>query len=69
MYARVIPLRFKPNYIDDFLTVYQKVAVPDLLQRRGLGGALVLTDVESQRGLLLSLWEQGDDLRHSQPHS
>jgi hypothetical protein len=69
MYARVIPLQLKPNYMDDFLTVYQKSAVPDLLQRRGFGGALVLTDVESQRGLLLSLWEQPDDLRRSQPHS
>lgn len=69
MYVRVLPLQLKPDYMEDFLTVYQKSAVPDLLQRRGFGGALVLTDAESQRGLLLSLWEQGDDLRRSQPHS
>ena len=69
MYARVIPLRFKPDCLDDFLTVYRKSAVPDLLQRRGFGGGLVLTDADSPRGLLVSLWEQRDDLRRSQPHS
>ena len=73
MYARVIPLRFKPDHIDDslddFLAVYRKSAVPDLLQRRGFSGGLVLTDAASQRGLLVSLWERRDDLRRSQPHS
>ena len=69
MYARVIPLRFKPDSRDDCLTVYQKSAVPDLLKRRGFGGALALTDVVSQRGLLVSLWERPDDLRRSQPPS
>ncbi len=69
MYARVIPLHFKPDSIDDFLTVYQKSAVPELLKRRGFGGALALTDGASQRGLLVSLWEGPDELRRSQPPS
>lgn len=69
MYARVIPLHFKPDSMDDFLTVYQKSAVPELLKRRGFGGALALTDGASQRGLLVSLWEGPDELRRSQPPS
>lgn len=69
MYARVIPLQFRPDFLDSFLHVYQEHAVPDLLQRRGFGGALVLIDAETHTGMLFSLWDTQEDMRKSQPDS
>ena len=69
MYARVVPLQFRPGFLDSFLSVYQEHAVPDLLQRRGFGGALVLTDADTHAGMLLSLWDSQEDVRKSQSHS
>ena len=69
MYARVVSLQFRPGFLDGFLTVYQERAVPDLLQRRGFDGALVLTAADTHTGMLLSLWDTQEDVRKSHSHS
>ena len=69
MYARVVPLQFRPDFRDGFLSVYQEHAIPDLLQRRGFGGALVLTDADTHTGMLFSLWDKQEDLRKLQSSS
>ena len=69
MYALVVPLQFRPGFREGFLRVYQGHAVPDLLQRRGFGGALVLTEADRDTGVLLSLWDSQTDVLKSQSHS
>lgn len=69
MYARVVPLQFRPDFREGFLRVYQEHAIPDLMQRRGFGGALVLTNADTHTGMLLSLWDSHADVCKSQSPS
>ena len=69
MYARLIPVQFRAIFVEDFLSVYRKTAVPDLLQRRGFGGGLVLVDAEKNTGLVVSLWDSQEALTRSKSHS
>ena len=69
MHARIIPVQLRAELLDDFLTVYQKTAVPDLLQRRGFAGGLVLSDAETNTGMIVTLWDSQEDLARSKSHS
>lgn len=69
MYARIIPVQLRAGFVDDFLTVYQKTAGPDLLQRRGFAGGLVLWETENNTGLLVTLWDSQEDVVRSKSSS
>ena len=68
MYARVTVARFQADKHEQGIRVMRQVIVPAIKQREGCKGAMVLSDPQTARGMMISLWETEAKLLASHGH-
>ena len=61
MYAQLIESTTPPGRIDDLTRVVRRELLTALRRQEGFSGALSLVDRETGRGLLVVLWETGEE--------
>ncbi len=61
MHAGVVSVQFKPGKVEEAAQIYQDSVVPELRQMRGFEGGYVLTNAETGKGYIISLWESRED--------
>lgn len=57
MYARVIQVPLKPEYIAEAVTYFRESVGPALKQQEGFKNSRMLTNAETQQGLMVTIWE------------
>lgn len=63
MYARLNIRQILPGKTDEFLGTFQRTVTPDVRQRQGYKGSLLLTDRSTGKAISLTLWETEADMR------
>lgn len=63
MHARLNIRQILPDKIDEFLSTFQRSVAPDVRQRQGYKGSLLLTDRSTGKAISLTLWETEADMR------
>ena len=66
MHVRVVRVQYKPGLLNDFLSVYRQAAMPALIQEQGFSGILVLSNAQTNAGLILTLWNSEAALERSE---
>lgn len=62
MYTRVVTFQFRPGKLAGAVQIHRDLVVPALAAQPGFGGARLLTDPASGKGLMLTFWERRADL-------
>jgi heme-degrading monooxygenase HmoA len=57
MYARVLTARVKPGKLDEMARLYQDLVVPFAEQQPGFKGLFMLTSLDKDKEVSVSLWE------------
>jgi len=63
MRARVTTVTAKPGAIDEFIKVYTEGTVPVAMKQAGFEGALLLVDRESNKTIVISMWETEEKMK------
>ena len=63
MRARYTAVNVKPGMMDEFIKVYTESTVPVAMQQEGFKGALLLTDAETNKTIVISMWESEELMR------
>jgi heme-degrading monooxygenase HmoA len=63
MHARLNIRQILPGKVDEFLSTFQRTVAPDVRQRQGYKGGLLLTDRSTGKAISLTLWETEADMR------
>ena len=62
MRARVTTVDCAPGKLDEFVKVYTESTVPVAKQQKGFEGALLLTDPDTNKTIVISLWASAEDM-------
>jgi heme-degrading monooxygenase HmoA len=57
MFARLVNLQVKPNFVNEFPVVFEKEILPLLRKQKGFLDELVLATPEKKEVVAISLWE------------
>ncbi|MCH9039717.1 MAG: antibiotic biosynthesis monooxygenase [Chloroflexi bacterium] len=63
MRARVTTVTAKAGMIDEFIKIYTESTVPVALQQDGFEGALLLVDRETNKTIVISMWESEEKMK------
>jgi heme-degrading monooxygenase HmoA len=66
MYARVTTLEAQPGKAEEIIRIYRDTVVPAAKELQGFKGAWLLTDLNGNRGISITLWETDADLKASE---
>ena len=66
-HARVNTRQIRPGKMDEAIRTYEDSTVPRVRGRQGSTGALVLTDRDTGKVIVISLWASEDDVHASGP--
>jgi heme-degrading monooxygenase HmoA len=61
VHAGVVSVQFKPDKVEEAVRIYQDSVVSELRQTRGFEGGYGLTNAETGKGYIISLWESRED--------
>ena len=64
--ARVSYAQVQPGKMDEFLGIYRDFIVPAARQEQGFKGILVLTDRNTNKSIVITLWESEADVTASE---
>lgn len=68
MYARTSIVQFQPGMSGEATHIFRDIMLPDASTQQGFRGALMLqSDTESEKSVIISLWETKADLLASHP--
>lgn len=67
MHARATVAQFQPGTTDEAISILRDVMLPRAKEQRGFKGALILSDADNDRGIVITLWETEEDLLESSP--
>jgi heme-degrading monooxygenase HmoA len=62
MRARIVTGIAQPGKLDELIHTYQNSVVPAARQQRGFKGAYLLTNVNTGKGVSITLWESETDM-------
>ncbi len=60
MHARVVTVKIKPEMMKEAIRIFRDDIDPVAKQQEGCAGGYFLTDVETGKGVSISLWESAD---------
>jgi len=63
MRARYTAVNVKPGMMDEFIKVYTESTVPVAKTQEGFEGALLLTDTDTNKTIVISMWESEELMR------
>ncbi len=63
MRARFTAVEVKPGMMDEFIKVYTEETVPVAKTQDGFEGALLLTDPETNKTIVISMWESEEKMK------
>ena len=63
MRARVTTVTAKPGGIDEFIKVYKEGTVPAAMKQDGFQGALLLVERETNKTIVISMWESEEKMK------
>jgi len=66
MNARVVTVQVRPGTIDAAIRIYRDSVVPAARQQKGFQGGLLLTDRNTGKGIVVSLWKTEADMREGE---
>jgi len=61
MFARITTAETKIVWIDKFIKIYEESVVPAAKQQKGYGGAYLLVDRKTGKGVSVTLWDCEED--------
>ena len=67
MHARVTIAHYQPGTQEEATSILRDVMLPKARELQGFKGALILNDVVTSAGIIVTLWETEADLEASQP--
>jgi heme-degrading monooxygenase HmoA len=62
MYARVSTAQVQPGRLDELLSVSQDSVLPAAQQQQGFRGGLWLTDPDTNKAMIVTLWETKEEM-------
>ncbi|GMA15227.1 hypothetical protein E5F05_01325 (plasmid) [Deinococcus metallilatus] len=63
MYARVVMVMIRQGKTEGTVEIFQDALIPVLREQAGFRGARLLTDANSGKGLMITLWESEAQMR------
>jgi heme-degrading monooxygenase HmoA len=61
MFARITTADTRPEWVDDFINVYEKSIVPAAKSQKGFHKAYFLVDRKTGKGLSITIWDSEED--------
>jgi heme-degrading monooxygenase HmoA len=66
MHARVVTVQLQPGMIDRAIAIFQESVIPAAHQQKGFKSIQLLTDRNTGKAVVVSLWETEADLAASE---
>jgi len=61
MYAAVVSYKFKPDKMEEAVSIWRDSLLPIAKQKQGFKGGLLLTEPNTDKGIGIGLWETEAD--------
>lgn len=66
MYARLSTLQFEPEKLNDVLKIVEESVLPAAKEQAGNRGFTVMSDPETGKVVVISMWESEDDMERGE---